>query len=146
MAWPPVSSGTPSRQQDATQEVLRVAERPKAASVDEYMARLSPATRQVLERLRALVVELVPDAHETISYGIPTFDRNGRHVVFIAAYARHVGLYPLPHDLSAFEDELRPYKTGKGSVRFPLGEPLPVDLISRLVTAVASERDDGAPG
>ncbi len=107
--------------------------RPTAGSVDEYIARFPPQTQVVLEEMRALVRESAPEATETISYAIPTFDLNGRHLVHFAGYEHHVGLYPAPTGMKAFEEELKPYKQGKGSVQFPLGQPLPRDLISRIV-------------
>jgi uncharacterized protein YdhG (YjbR/CyaY superfamily) len=104
-----------------------------ASSIDEYVARFPPETQKVLQELRALIKELAPDATETISYAIPTFDLNGRHLVHFAGYARHIGFYPVPSALEAFKEELKPYKTGKGSAQFPLGRPLPTDLIRRIV-------------
>ncbi len=74
-----------------------------------------------------------PGAVETISYAIPTFDLNGKHLVHFAGYARHVGFYPIPSGLEAFKEDLAPYKRGKGSVQFPLDQPLPTDLIRRIV-------------
>jgi uncharacterized protein YdhG (YjbR/CyaY superfamily) len=104
-----------------------------ASSIDEYVAGFPPETQKVLLELRALIKELAPDATETISYAIPTFDLNGRHLVHFAGYARHIGFYPVPSALEAFKEELKPYKTGKGSAQFPLGRPLPTDLIRRIV-------------
>jgi uncharacterized protein YdhG (YjbR/CyaY superfamily) len=83
--------------------------------------------------MRSLIRGSAPEAEETISYAIPTFDLNGRHLVHFAGYAKHVGLYPTPSGLVAFEEELKPYRSGKGSAQFPLGEPLPTDLIRRIV-------------
>ena len=74
-----------------------------------------------------------PDATETISYAMPTFDLNGKHLVHFAGFAHHAGLYPMPSGIEAFKDELEPYKNAKGSVRFPLGKPMPWDLIRRIV-------------
>ena len=85
------------------------------------------------QELRALIKASAPDATETISYAIPTFDLNGRHLVHFAGYARHVGFYPVPSALEAFKEELKPYKSGKGSAQFPLGQPLPTDLIRQIV-------------
>jgi uncharacterized protein YdhG (YjbR/CyaY superfamily) len=104
-----------------------------ANSIDEYVAGFPPETQKVLQELRALIKELAPDATETISYAIPTFDLNGRHLVHFAGYARHIGFYPVPSALEAFKEELKPYKTGKGSAQFPLARPLPTDLIRRIV-------------
>ena len=110
-----------------------------ATTVDEYLAQLPDRTRVVVEQLRAVVREVIPDAVETISYGIPTFDIAGRHVVHIGGFERHVGLYPTPSGMEEFAAELAPYVRGKGSVRFALDEPLPVDLVRRIATYRAAE-------
>lgn len=110
-----------------------MADRAKAASIDDYIAGFPPPTRQVLEELRALIRDTAPEAIETISYAIPTFDLNGKHLVHFAGYAEHVGFYPIPSGLGAFKEELSHYKIGKGSMQFPLDEPLPTDLIHRMV-------------
>ena len=110
-----------------------MAARSTASSIDEYIAGFPAQTQKVLAEMRALIKASAPDATETISYAIPTFDLNGRHLVHFAGYARHVGFYPIPTGLDAFREELKPYKQGRGSVQFPLGQPLPVDLIRRIV-------------
>jgi uncharacterized protein YdhG (YjbR/CyaY superfamily) len=107
--------------------------RTTASTIDEYIAGFPPETQAVLGEMRALISAAAPDATETISYAIPTFDLNGRHLVHFAGYARHIGFYPIPSAMVAFADELAPYKSGKGSAQFPLGEPLPADLIRRIV-------------
>ncbi len=117
--------------------------RSTATSIDEYIAEFSVETQRALEELRALVHELAPDATETISYAIPTFDLGGKHLVHFAGYEKHVGLYPAPSGMEAFKGDLKAYKTGKGSVQFPLEEPLPVDLIRRIVAFRVAEM---APG
>lgn len=110
-----------------------MAKRSTANSIDEYIAEFPPEIRKVLEELRALIRASARDATETISYAIPTFDLNGKHLVHFAGYAGHVGLYPAPSGLEAFKEDLKPYKTGKGSVQFPIDQPLPEDLIRRIV-------------
>jgi uncharacterized protein YdhG (YjbR/CyaY superfamily) len=107
--------------------------RSTAATIDEYIAGFPPETQAALEELRALIRASAPGATETISYAIPTFDLNGRHLVHFAGYAKHVGFYPIPSAMTAFAEELAPYKSGKGSAQFPLGRPLPTDLIRRIV-------------
>ena len=104
-----------------------------AGTIDEYMARFPAETQKVLAEVRALIKAAAPGATECISYAIPTFDLNGRHLVHFAGYARHIGFYPIPSGMEAFKEELKPYKQGKGSVQFPLDQPLPKDLIRRVV-------------
>lgn len=116
-----------------------MAYRSSAGSIDEYIAEFPPETRERLKELRELIKRLVPEAKETISYAIPTFDLNGKHLVHFAGFARHVGFYPAPSGLEVFKEELKPYKTGKGSVQFPLDQPLPADLVRRIVELRVAE-------
>jgi len=106
-----------------------------AGAVDAYLAAQPPGTRERLEQVRALVRELAPEATETMSYGIPTFDLAGTHLVHYAGHARHVGFYPTPEGIEAFAGEFAAagYRSAKGSVQFPLDRPLPLDLIRRIV-------------
>jgi uncharacterized protein YdhG (YjbR/CyaY superfamily) len=115
-----------------------MANRSTARSIDEYIAEFPPETQKVLEELRALIRAAAPDATETISYAIPTFDLNG-HLVHFAGHERHVGFYPTGSGVEAFKEELKPYKSGKGSVQFPLGRPLPTGLIRRIVEVRVEE-------
>ena len=110
-----------------------MAMRSGAGTIDEYIAAFPAETQAVLREMRALLRASAPDATETISYAIPTFDLNGRHLVHFAGYERHIGFYPIPSGIEAFKDEFKPYKQGKGSIQFPLGQPLPKDLIRRVV-------------
>lgn len=119
--------------------------RSTASSIDEYIAEFPPETREVLEEVRALIKAAAPEATETISYAIPTFDLNGKHLVHFAGYAKHVGFYPVPSGLEAFTEELKPYKRGKGSVQFPLDRPMPADLIRRIVEFRVTENTGAAP-
>jgi uncharacterized protein YdhG (YjbR/CyaY superfamily) len=125
-------------------QVRRMANRPTAGSVDEYIAAFPPETQRVLEQLRGLIRASAPDATETISYAIPTFDLNG-HLVHFAGYEKHVGFYPTGRGVEAFKDELKVYKGGKGSVQFPLDEPLPADLIRRIVQNRVEENTRKSP-
>jgi uncharacterized protein YdhG (YjbR/CyaY superfamily) len=120
--------------------------RSTADSIDQYIAGFPPETQEVLQELRALIRASAPEATEAISYAMPTFDLNGRHLVHFAGYARHIGLYPVPSGIEAFAEELKPYKSGKGSVQFPLGQPLPTDLISRIVAFRVAETAGKAAG
>jgi uncharacterized protein YdhG (YjbR/CyaY superfamily) len=118
-----------------------MANRSSSTSIDEYIAEFPSGTQKVLEQLRALIRASAPDATETISYAIPTFDLNGRHLVHFAGYDRHVGFYPTGSGIEAFKAELTPYKSAKGSVQFPLDQPLPTDLIRRMVESRVAARD-----
>ena len=110
-----------------------MAEVPATSGIDEYVAQFPPSTQEVLKEMRALMRASAPDAIETISYAMPTFDLNGRHLVHFAGFKNHVGFYPIPSAIEAFREELAPYESGKGSAQFPLGRPLPADLIRRIV-------------
>ena len=110
-----------------------MANRSAATTIDEYIAGFPAETQKALAELRALIKTIAPGATETISYAIPTFDLNGRHLVHFAGYAKHIGFYPIPSGMEAFKEELKSYKQGKGSVQFPLGQPLPRELIRRIV-------------
>ena len=107
--------------------------RSSATTIDQYIAEFPPETQRVLQEMRELIHAHAPEATETISYAMPTFDLNRRHLVHFAGYAHHIGFYPIPSGMEAFRQELSAYKTGKGSVQFPLDEPLPRDLIRRIV-------------
>lgn len=110
-----------------------MANRSTAKSIDEYIAEFPPEVRVQLEEMRALIRATAPEASETISYAIPTFDLNGKHVVHFAGFKNHVGFFPTGSGVGAFEDELAPYVHSKGAIHFPLGQPLPADLIRRIV-------------
>ena len=115
--------------------------RATASPVDEYIAGFPPETRKLLEELRALIEATAPEVTERISYGIPTFDLDGRYLVYIAGFKNHVSLYPVTAELTeALGAEVAPYKKGKGTVQFPLGQPLPTGLIRRIVELKLEER------
>jgi uncharacterized protein YdhG (YjbR/CyaY superfamily) len=102
--------------------------------MDEYIAEFPPETQTVLEKVRALIRTAAPEATETMSYAIPTFDVKGRHLVHFAGYKKHIGFYPVPGGVDeAFKEEIAPYKRGKGTLQFPLDQPLPWDLLRRIV-------------
>lgn len=104
----------------------------KPTSIDDYLATLPASTAALLQDLRRAIQGWAPEATETISYGIPTFKLK-RNLVHFAGFDKHIGLYPGPSGIAAFEAELGPYKHAKGSVQFPLDRPLPMDLIERIV-------------
>tara|TARA_R110000868_G_scaffold44708_2_gene149026 strand:+ start:2403 stop:2771 length:369 start_codon:yes stop_codon:yes gene_type:complete len=103
-----------------------------AKNVDEYIALFPESTQEILKEIRATIKRIVPEVEEHISYKMPAFKYNGI-LVYFAAYQHHIGFYALPTAHAAFQEDLRGYKTGKGSVQFPLNEPLPITLIEKIV-------------
>lgn len=101
-------------------------------SVDEYIASFPTSQQALLQSVRQVVREEAPEAQESIAYGMPAYRLNGP-LVYFALFEKHLGLYPTPEGISAFESDLKPYKQGKGSVQFPLDQPLPLELIRRMV-------------
>lgn len=115
-----------------------MADQQSPSTIDEYVAAFPAETRTALQELRGLIHEVAPEAVETISYAMPTFDMNGRHVVHFAGYAKHVSIYPVPNE-GALKDELEPFTSGKATARFPLDRPLPKELIRRIVESRVAE-------
>lgn len=101
-------------------------------SIDEYIAAFPADVQERLRQMRAVIREAAPEAQEKISYQMPTFFLHG-NLVHFAAFKNHIGFYPAPRGIEEFKDELAVYKGAKGSVRFPLDQPLPLDLIRRIV-------------
>ena len=102
-------------------------------SIDEYIASFPAETQKILEEIRATIKATAPDAKEKISYQIPTFELNGRNLVHFAGWKKHVSLYPIPAGDEAFEKEIAQYVAGKGTLKFPLDEPVPLELIGEVV-------------
>jgi uncharacterized protein YdhG (YjbR/CyaY superfamily) len=111
--------------------------------IDEYIAGFPDDVREILEKIRATIREAAPGAEEAIKYRMPTFVLNG-NLVHFAAFKNHIGLYPTPTGIEAFQGELSPYKSGRGSVQFPLDQPIPYDLIRRIVEFRVKESLDRA--
>lgn len=103
------------------------------ATIDEYIATYPDEIQIILQELRATINAAAPDAIEKISYQMPTFAQNG-NLVYFGAWKKHIGLYPVTSTVrKAFETELSHYENTKGTVKFPLDQPLPLDLISKMV-------------
>jgi uncharacterized protein YdhG (YjbR/CyaY superfamily) len=107
-------------------------------NIDEYIAGCPRAVQAVLHEIRQTIKKAAPDADEAIKYRIPTFVLNG-NLVHFAAFKQHLGFYPAPSGIAAFKQELSRYQGAKGSVQFPLDEPLPLKLIARIVRFRAQE-------
>ena len=100
--------------------------------IDDYISQFPKDVQQKLKRLRETIREAAPDALEKISYQVPTFYLRG-NLVHFAAYKHHIGFYPTPSGIEEFKDALSPYKGAKGSVQFPLDQPIPYDLVGKIV-------------
>ena len=101
-------------------------------TIDEYIATFPADIRKILEELRLTIKANAPEATEKISYQMPTFFLKG-NLVHFAAHPNHIGFYPTPSGIEAFQQELSAYKSSKGAVQFPLDQPLPLELIARIV-------------
>ena len=110
-----------------------------ATTIDEYIAGHPPEIRARLSAMRATIRQHAPEAEERISYRMPTFHLGG-NLVHFAAFERHVGFYPGPSGIAAFQDALARYKSAKGSVQFPHTEPLPLDLVAEIVRFRVAEQ------
>ena len=104
----------------------------KPTTIDEYIKGFPANIQSLLQQVRKTISSAAPGAEETISYAIPTFKLNG-NLVHFAAFKNHIGFYPAPTGLKEFEKELSPYAQGKGSAQFPLDQPLPLALITKIV-------------
>ncbi len=101
-------------------------------SIDEYILQYPQEIQEILNTIRKVIKDSAPNAEEKISYGMPTFALNG-NLVHFAAYKNHIGFYPSSSGISSFQQELSEYKTSKGAVQFPIGKPIPYELISQIV-------------
>jgi uncharacterized protein YdhG (YjbR/CyaY superfamily) len=101
-------------------------------TIDEYIAGFPDDVQAILKKIRMTIRKAAPDAQETISYQIPTFTLKG-NLVHFAAYKNHIGFYPTSTGIEKFKKELSVYKGAKGSVQFPLDQPVPFELISKIV-------------
>jgi uncharacterized protein YdhG (YjbR/CyaY superfamily) len=110
----------------------------RPVTMDEYIAGFPGEVQLILNKIKSTIRDAAPEAKETINYQIPTFTLNG-NLVHFAAFKNHIGFYPAPSGMTAFAKELSDYKGAKGSVQFPLDQPIPYDLIARIVRFRVSE-------
>ncbi len=104
----------------------------KITTIDEYIAMYPEEIQQKLSQLRAVIKANAPGAVERISYQMPTFSQNG-NLVHFAVHKKHIGFYPAPSGIEVFSKDLSAYEGSKGAVRFPLDQPIPYDLVGRIV-------------
>jgi uncharacterized protein YdhG (YjbR/CyaY superfamily) len=110
-----------------------------AENVEAYIAGFPAAIQIVMQEIRATIKAAAPDAQECIAYAMPAYKLNGP-LVYFAGFKNHIGFYATPSGHAGFAEELSRYKQGKGSVQFPLDEPMPLDLISRIVKFRVAEQ------
>jgi uncharacterized protein YdhG (YjbR/CyaY superfamily) len=102
-------------------------------SIDEYIQTFPGDVQNILKSVRKTIKEVVPNAEEAISYQIPTFKLNGSYLIYFAGWKDHIALYPKPRSNDALTKQLSVYKSGKGSVQFPIDKPMPLALIKKIV-------------
>jgi uncharacterized protein YdhG (YjbR/CyaY superfamily) len=119
-------------------------------TVEAYISHFPPPVQERLEAFRAIILRLAPGAWEGMAYGMPAYKTHGKPLVYFAAFQHHIGCYATPSGHAAFARELAGYKQGKGSVQFPHDQPLPLELIERIVAFRVRENDarsvDQPPG
>jgi uncharacterized protein YdhG (YjbR/CyaY superfamily) len=111
--------------------------------IDDYIASFPLATQKLLKQIRQVIAKAAPMASESIKYAMPTFEYLG-NLVHFAAYKNHIGFYPAPSGLRAFQQEIDAYTNSKGAVQFPLNKPLPLDLITKIVKFRVLENENNA--
>ena len=111
----------------------------KHTTVAGYVAAQPAPVREILDELRRRVHAAVPNATEVISYDIPTFKVEGKSLIYIAAWKKHIAVYPIPHGDDALERDIERHRSGKGTLKFMLAEPFPYELFDRLVGAAAAK-------
>jgi uncharacterized protein YdhG (YjbR/CyaY superfamily) len=111
----------------------------KPTTIDEYITGFTPDVQQILKKIRTTIRKVAPKAEESISYGVPAFKLHGP-LIYFAAFKNHIGVYPVTAPVRANFKELSKYKGGKGTVKFPLDEPIPYPLIGRIVKFKMSEQ------
>jgi len=119
---------------------------PVPATVDGYIADFPPNVRKILKRIRATIRKAAPGVKERISYRIPTFTLDGAILIYFAGFAKHASVYPAPRGAAEFREELAGYRGGEGTVQFPLDQPIPYGLITRIVKFRARQNRAKAKG
>ena len=112
----------------------------KFTTVDDYVASFPPEVQAILNKARRAIRKSAPGANEVISYQIIAFTMNGQRMVYLGGWKNHVGLYPIPVFAQEFEEQVAPYRAAKDTLRFPLRNPIPYDLISQVVTRLVSRQ------
>lgn len=108
------------------------------ANIDEYLTTFPADVRSTLEKVRQTIHKAAPEATETVSYGIPCFNVNGKYVVYFAGWTHHISVYPVPEGDDDLQQAMLSYQSGKGTLKFPLDQPIPYDLIKKVTVALVA--------
>jgi uncharacterized protein YdhG (YjbR/CyaY superfamily) len=108
-------------------------------SIDEYIAAFPIATQKILQELRSTIKAAAPDVQEKISYGMPTFTMNGKYLIYFAGWKNHISIYPIPSGNQEFNQKIAPYISGKGTLKFPLDQPIPMELVTEMVKLLLAD-------
>lgn len=114
----------------------------KFETIDEYIASFDGNTQDILKKFRENIQKRAPEATESMSYGMPTFKLYGHNLVHFAAFKNHIGFFPAPSGIDALADETKPYRTGKGTMQFQFNQPIPWDLVLKIVDYRIKENEN----
>lgn len=113
-------------------------------TLNKYLTSIPSEAQEAVNKIRAIIKKVAPKAEEGLSYGVGGFKQNGKYFIYYSGYKKHTSIYPAPRSHKDFEEELKAYKGGKGTVQFPLDKPLPPDLIKRIVKFRLNENEEKA--
>lgn len=116
----------------------------KPETIEAYLATIPGEAIETVNKIRQIIQKAAPKAEEGLSYGIGGFKQNGKYFIYYSGYKKHTSIYPAPRGHEDFEEELSNYKGGKGTVQFPLDQPIPTDLIKRIVLLRLKENEEKA--
>lgn len=111
----------------------------KISSIDEYIETFPESVQTLLRQVQRTIKAAASQAGEKISYGIPTFTLNGKYLIYFAGWKHHISIYPIPTGDDAFQQEIAPYISGKGTLKFPIDQPIPLKLITKIVKLKVAE-------
>lgn len=114
----------------------------KPTTIEAYLDSIPPEALEAINKIRTIIKKTAPKAEEGLSYGIGGFKQNGKYFIYYSGYKKHTSIYPAPRAHKDFEEELKNYKGGKGTVQFPLDNPLPADLVKRIVLLRLAENEE----
>jgi uncharacterized protein YdhG (YjbR/CyaY superfamily) len=112
-----------------------------STNIDEYISQFPVDVQSILEQIRKIVMKAIPTAEEVIKYDMPTYVLDGRNLVHFAAYKNHIGLYPAPA-AEELKEKIKPFLSNKSTLKFPLDQPVPPDLIRKIVVALVKQRNE----